>query len=130
MTGAWPMMALAAASICGVPAALAQDSAPADTLLDLRRQFAACMSGKPLGPTGSMITIRLMMKSDGSIFGKPRVTFSHLEGDADARRRFVDDAERAIEACLPFRITPSLGQAIAGRPIVVTLGRAKPEERL
>jgi hypothetical protein len=129
VTGAWPRIALAAA-ICGVPAALAQGSAPANTLIDLQRQFVACMSGRPLGPAGSRLTIRLMMKRDGSIFGEPRVTFSHLEGDAEARQRFVDDAERAIEACLPFRITPSLGAAIAGRPFVITLRGAKPEQRI
>jgi len=130
MTGAWALTALIAALTCGVAPALAQEGAPANTLMDLQRQFTACMRGKPLGPAGSRLTIRLMMKRDGSIFGQPRVTFSHLEGDADARRRFVDDAERAIEACLPFRITPSLGEAIAGRPFVITLGRAKPEQKI
>jgi len=129
-TGARAMIALAAASICCVPAALAQGPAPANTLMDLQRQFVACMRGRPLGPAGSRLTIRLVVKRDGSIFGKPRITFSHLEGDAEARQRFLDDAERAIGACLPFRITPSLGQAIAGRPLVITLGRAKPEQRI
>jgi len=127
MTGARAMIALIGASACGIAPALAQEGAPANTLMDLQRQFSACMSGRPLGPPGSQLTIRLMMKRDGSIFGEPRVTFSHLEGDAEARQRFLDDAERAIEACLPFRITPSLGAAIAGRPFVITLGRAKPE---
>jgi hypothetical protein len=127
MTGARAMIALIAAATCGIALALAQEGAPANTLMDLQRQFVACMGDKPLGPAGSRLTIRLMVKRDGSIFGKPRITFSHLEGDAEARQRFVDDAERAIEACLPFRITPSLGGAIAGRPFVITVGRAKPE---
>jgi hypothetical protein len=130
MTGVRTMVALAAASACAAQVTLAQDTAPANTLLDLQRQFGACMAGKSLGPPGSRLTIMLMMKRDGSVFGKPRITFSHLEGDADARQRFVDDAERAVEACLPFRITPSLGGAIAGRPFVITLGRAKPEQRI
>jgi hypothetical protein len=69
-----------------------------------------------------------MMKRDGSIFGKPRITFSHLEGDKDSRQQFVDDTERAVETCLPFRITPSLGGAIAGRPFFISLGRAKAEQ--
>ena len=38
--------------------------------------------------------------------------------------------ERAVEACLPFRITPSLGGAIAGRPFFLTLGRPKAEQRI
>ena len=130
MTAVRAMIALIAASTYGAAPALAQGSAPANTLIDLQRQFMACMGVKPLGPAGSRLTIRLMMKRDGSIFGKPRITFSHLEGDAEARQRFVDNAERAIEACLPFRITPSLGGAIAGRPFVITLGRAKPQQRI
>jgi hypothetical protein len=35
------------------------------------------------------------------------------EGDADARQRFVDDVERAVDACLPLKVTLSLGDAIA-----------------
>ena len=87
------------------PGDRSDETAPANTLMDIRRQFAACMAGKSLGPAGSQLTIMLMMKRDGSIFGKPRITFSHLEGDEDAKQRFVDDAERAINACLPFRVT-------------------------
>ena len=130
MTGARAMIVWVGASACALCAALADEAAPANTLIELQRQFGACMAGRALGPAGSRLTIMLMMKRDGSIFGRPRITFSHLEGDADARQRFVDDAERAIEGCLPFRITPSLGAAIAGRPFVITLGRPKPEQRI
>lgn len=130
MRNAWATVALAAAWACAAPTALAEDAAPASTLADLQRQFSACMKGKSAGPAGSQLTIMLMMKRDGSIFGKPRVTFSHLEGDKESRQAFVDDAERAVEACLPFRITPSLGGAIAGRQFFITLGRAKAEQRI
>src|SRR5271163_4668494 len=129
MTGARAIIALAAAFACAVPVALAEE-APANTLVDLQRQFSACMSGKSAGPAGSRLTIMLMMKRDGSIFGKPRITFSKLEGDKDSRQQFIDDAERAVEACLPFRITPSLGGAIAGRPFIISLGRPKAEQRI
>jgi hypothetical protein len=116
-----------AASACAVSPALAQETLPANTLMDMRRQFGECMGGKPIGPAGSQLTIMFTMKRDGSIFGKPRVTYSHLEGDEEARQRFVDDAERAISACLPFKVTPALGEAIAGRMFSVTLGGPKPE---
>jgi hypothetical protein len=116
---------------CAGHAAHAEDAAaPANTLVDLQRQLGACLAGKPAGPPGSRLTIMLMMKRDGSIFGKPRITFSQLEGDKDSRQQFIDDAERAVAACLPFRITPSLGGAIAGRPFVITLGRPKVEQRI
>ena len=130
MKNACAMMALAAALACAAAAALADDAAPANTLADLQRQFGACMKGKSIGPAGSRLTIMLMMRRDGSIFGRPRITFLHLEGDKESRQAFVDAVERAVEACLPFRITPSLGGAIAGRPFVITLGRPKAEQRI
>jgi hypothetical protein len=136
MIGVRPIIVLLAALACAVHIALAedaapaQDAAPANTLVQLQRQFSACMGGKSLGPAGSRLTIMLMMKRNGSIFGKPRITFSHLEGDKDARQQFIDETERAVEACLPFRITPSLGGAIAGRPFFITLGRPKPEQKI
>jgi hypothetical protein len=136
MPYAGAMIALAAAFACAAPVALAEDAAPgqeaapANTLVELERQFGACLRDKSPGPPGSRLTIMLVMKRDGSIFGKPRITFSHLEGDKDTRRQFVDDAERAVETCLPLRITPSLGGAIAGRPFFITLGRPKPEQKV
>jgi hypothetical protein len=122
------MMMLAAVSASGACGAVAQGAAPANTLVELQHQLGTCIAGKSLGPAGSRLTILLMMKRDGSIFGKPRITFSHLEGDKDAGQQFVDGAERAVETCLPFRITPSLGGAIAGRPFFITLGRPKAEQ--
>jgi hypothetical protein len=128
MTRVQAMIALAAALPCAASVALAEDAPPANTLVELQRQVGACLGGQSFGPAGSRLAIMLMMKRDGSIFGKPRITFSHLEGDKDARQQFVDEAERAVKACLPFRITPSLGGAIAGRPFVITLGRPKAEQ--
>jgi hypothetical protein len=107
-------------------AAFAQTAKPANTLADMGRQFGGCMSGRPLGPAGSRVTIAFAMKRDGSIFGKPRFTYSHIEGDAAARARFLDDLERAVDACLPIKITPKLGEAIAGRVFTITLGRETP----
>ena len=130
MTPARAMIALVAALACAAPLALAQDTAPANTLVELQRQLGACMGDKSFGPAGSRLTIMLMMKRDGSIFGQPRITFSHLEGDKEARQRFIDDAERAVDACLPLRITPSLGSAIAGRQFFITLGRPKAEQKV
>src|ERR1700684_2820478 len=109
MVGVRATMALAAVVACAGRIALAEDAAPANTLVELQHQLRACMAGKSLGPAGSRLTIMLMMKRDGAIFGKPRITFSHLEGDKDSRQQFVDETERAVETCLPFRITPSLG---------------------
>lgn len=125
-TGRWAAAALLAAAASAPLVASADDAAPpANTLMDMRRAFAACLSQTPLA-AGSRVTIAFMMKRDGSIFGRPRITFARLEGDADAKARFVDDARRAVDACLPLRVTPALGGAIAGRIFTLTLGRERP----
>ena len=116
----------AAAALFAASIAVAEEAQPANTLMDMRRQFGACLSGKPIVPLGSRVTIVFMTKRDGSIFGKPRISYSHLEGDEKSRSRFLDDARSAVGACLPFRVTPALGAAIAGRMFSITLGRETP----
>ena len=119
--------AIAAIALMAASSAAAQEARPADTLLDLRRQFAGCLSRTALDASGSLVTIAFMTKRDGSIFGRPRIAYSHLEGDREAQRRFLGEAERAIDSCLPLKVTPALGAAIAGRMFSITLGRRKPE---
>ena len=120
--------ALAIAAFAGLAPGFprADDAPPANTLMDVRRAFGACLAHAGLA-SGSRVTIAFMMKRDGSTFGRPRIAYAHLEGDADARRRFLEDAERAIDSCFPLAVTPALGAAIAGRMFTITLGREKPE---
>lgn len=106
--------------------ARADDAQPANTLMDMRRAVGVCLAHTPIA-SGSRVTIMFMMKRDGSIFGRPRISYAHLEGDTDARRGFVDAAKRAVNACMPVKVTPALGAAIAGRMFTITLGREKPE---
>ncbi len=117
------------AALLAATTAVAQNRAPANTLMDIRRQFSACLEGTPI-ETRSAITIAFAMKRDGSLLGKPRISYSHFVGDADARRRFVEDVRRALNSCLPLTITPALGAAIAGQIFVVTLDGQEPERRL
>jgi hypothetical protein len=96
-------------------------SAPANTLPDLWRELSACVKGP--GDTGSELTIIFALKRDGSLLGKPRITHSHLLGDADAQNAFVAVAIGALAKCLPISITDDLGGAIAGRPLSIRIGR-------
>jgi hypothetical protein len=101
-------------------------SSPANTLLELWRELGACVRA-PSESADSELTIVFALKRDGSLLGKPRITHSHLLGDADAQRAFVADAIGALAKCLPAKITDGLGSAIAGRPLTVRIGR-RPKE--
>lgn len=109
--------------------AIAQHGTPANTLMDIRRQFSACLEGTPI-ETGSVITITFAMKRDGSLLGKPRISYSHFNGDVETRRRFVEEVHYALDSCLPLKITPALGAAIAGQMFFVTFEGDEPKQPL
>jgi hypothetical protein len=109
--------------------AVAQNGTPANTLMDIRRQFSACLAGTPI-ETGSVITITFAMKRDGSLLGKPRISYSRFVGDAEARSRFVADVHHALNTCLPLKITAALGAAIAGQMFFVTFEGGEPKQGL
>ena len=68
------------------------------------------------GPSGQQLTVRLSFKRSGELLGRPRITYSALNGDAEEQRRFATSVLAAVETCLPLPFSPSLGAAIAGRP--------------
>ena len=97
-------------------------SAPANSLPDLWRELSSCVEA-PSDSAGSELTIAFALKRVGSLLGKPRITYSHLLGDADAQHAFVAGAIGALAKCLPISITDDLGGAIAGRPFSIRIGR-------
>ena len=73
----------------------------------------------PVGSEGSIVTVGITLKRNGTMFGQPTITYSKLTGDAEAQKRFVASALAALAACTPVAITDALGGAIAGRRIFI-----------
>lgn len=97
---------------------LGTQQAPADTLEALGRALTACFE-PPAGSAGSEMTVLVSLRRDGTVLGKPRITYTHLVGPDEGRRSFVGAALRALKACTPVAVTPGLGGAIAGRPFSI-----------
>ncbi|MDQ0469680.1 hypothetical protein [Labrys wisconsinensis] len=93
---------------------------PADTLQQLGRALELCLGGTR-GLQGSEITVVFSLRRDGSLLGKPRVSYSRLPGDLGDQKRFVASVAQALDGCLPVPITDALGGAIAGRPFAIRL---------
>ena len=90
-------MLVVAAKLLVATVAVAQEAGPANTLQELSRQFSSCLAKMPLS-AGSQVTITFALRRDGSAFGKPRISYSRLEGDTEQRQRFLADAEAAIDS--------------------------------
>ena len=62
----------------------------------------------------------MSFRRDGSIFGKPRITYIKAAGGTDGEAALATSIyAAAIAACSPLRFTPSLGAAIAGRTFLI-----------
>jgi hypothetical protein len=92
---------------------------PANSLHDLWQALGACARRAKVAPevAGSEITVLFTLKRNGSLLGKPRITYSRLIGDEVDQQAFVAASLSAIAGCFPLPMTDGLGGAIAGRPI-------------
>jgi hypothetical protein len=91
---------------------------PANTLRELSQALVQCAKIH-VPPSGDEITLIFSLKRDGSLLGKPRITYSKLTGDRADQQEFVANTLSALSQCFPLHITDGLGGAIAGRPLSI-----------
>jgi hypothetical protein len=102
--------------ICCAPAIAA--AADANTLRELFAELDRCLDAVQIkGVAGSQMTIVFSLRRDGSLLGRPRISFSRLPGESAEQHEFARGIAAAFARCLPISITDSLGGAIAGRPM-------------
>ncbi|PZO00515.1 MAG: hypothetical protein DCF30_09495 [Hyphomicrobiales bacterium] len=102
-----------------------------DRLVDIAPALRRCWTPPAIdgADTGVMATVRFSLRRDGSLFGQPRVAWETKRSDPDLRRRFTDSLVASVRACTPMRLSPTLGAAIAGRPLSIRFhGRAPTQE--
>ncbi len=94
--------------------------APADNLRALSAQFNACLVPPP-GMPAAQITLRFSLRRDGALIGRPHVAFLRAPPGEAARRAALEGAATALDHCLPARMVPALGEALAGRMLTLRL---------
>ena len=110
-----------ALGVCSVGlASVSARSDPANTLVDLSAELHYCLRSADLDK-GAEVTLRLSLKRDGSLNGKPIVTYFNMSDDADAERRNAQAITTAVGRCVPIPISDALGRAIAGTPFWIHL---------
>jgi hypothetical protein len=95
-------------------------SASANNLRELYLALDRCLSEIPIrGAAGSELTVVFSLRRDGSLLGRPRISYSKLTGDATAQQEFARQIAAGFDKCLPLSISDALGGAIAGRPLAM-----------
>jgi hypothetical protein len=100
---------------------------PANTLRQLGEKLGSCFADAPLSP-GSEVTIMFSLKRDGSLNGKPRITYAKLPPDESHRNGDAAVIAHALGGCMPISITADLGGAIAGRVFTLHIGGKRPTD--
>ncbi|RWC48996.1 MAG: hypothetical protein EOS55_08645 [Mesorhizobium sp.] len=100
------------------------NAAELNTMDDVGAAIQACWTPPADAGTAS-VTLSFSFKRDGSLIGPPRPTAIKVDGDAKAKKSFVDAATAALQNCLPLTFSPKLAQGVAGN--VFTLQFASPK---
>jgi hypothetical protein len=114
-------LAVGALTLSGAPAR----AAPANSLRELMASLDLCLKKSSFAQPGE-ITLFFSLRQDGSLFGKPRVTYLQAPRDSAGKSLFLESVASAFDSCFPAEITPKLGMAVAGRPLsmrIVLKGR-------
>ena len=115
------------AIVATVSASAAQIQArPANTLQELWPALTLCWR-PPLESDGSEVTVVFSLDRDGRLVGQPTISHSRLFGREEVQRAFAASALAALAACTPAKITPELGEMIAGRLITFRFGSRPPQ---
>jgi hypothetical protein len=118
-TSAFAFAALLAWDVAAdVPRASADP--PANTLAEMFGGLRRCLAHVTLEP-GTEVTVQFSLNRRGGVIGKPRITYAHWVGDAEAQKKSAAAIAEGFDHCLPLSITDALGGAIAGRMIAFRL---------
>jgi hypothetical protein len=94
-----------------------------EALNDMDEVGAAIMNcwKAPSSMEDSFVTLSFSFRRDGTLIGRPRATGSNVQGDAEARKKFIDSAITALEDCTPLAFSPSLADGIGGQVFTMRL---------
>jgi hypothetical protein len=93
--------------------ATAQDAREA-SMADVRMHFASCIE-QPHDADGTQVTAYFSLKSDGEIYGKPRIVLPGYPGSQDDRRLIIADFLNSFDRCLPLPLDEDFARTIPGK---------------
>ncbi len=118
--------ALATLALISLAPAPARAS-PANTLMEMWSHFRFCLRSAHIDK-GVDLTLRFSFKRNGTLNGKPMISYFNMPDDEGMERRNAEAIALAIDHCVPVQISEALGNAIAGRPMWIRFHGPKREK--
>jgi hypothetical protein len=103
---------------------------PLNTLKDVGNAIGGCWRWPPANEVqyGMELTVMLSFRRDGTIFGA-RINYARRDIPAEEKALYYAALLDAMRLCSPLPLSPSLGEAIAGRPFVFTFRDTRKERK-
>ena len=92
-----------------------------NTLDDLYARLRSCWS-PPLAANaveGLQMTVLFSFEAAGRTIAAPRVTYATPGAPKSTVEAYLKSVTASLQGCKPLKLTPALGDAIAGRPIMI-----------
>ena len=92
-----------------------------NTIGDLFAALRSCWSPPPadVAREGMQMSVLFSFNKSGAMIAPPRMTFATQGAPADIRNTYLKAINASLSGCEPFKFTAGLGDAIAGRPIMI-----------
>jgi hypothetical protein len=92
-----------------------------DTIGDLFAALRSCWSPPPADTAraGMQMSVMFSFRKSGTPIAPPRLTFATPGASADIRDTYLKAIDSSLDGCTPLTFTKGLGDAIAGRPIMI-----------
>jgi hypothetical protein len=92
-----------------------------DTIGDLFAALRSCWTPPPVDNAreGMQMSVMFSFKKSGTTIAPPRLTFATPGASADIRDTYLKAINSSLGGCTPLTFTKGLGDAIAGRPIMI-----------
>jgi hypothetical protein len=92
-----------------------------DTIGDLFAALRACWTPPPTDAAreGMQMSVLFSFRKSGTPIAPPRLTYATPGAPADIRDTYLKAINASLGGCTPLTFTKSLGDAIAGRPIMI-----------
>jgi hypothetical protein len=92
-----------------------------DNIGDLFAALRACWSPPPADAArqGMQMSVMFSFRKSGTPIAPPRMTYATPGASADIRDTYLKAINTSLGGCTPLTFTKGLGEAIAGRPIMI-----------
>jgi len=123
-----PLALLAASLLLSSISTTQAEPGQVDNLKEAFARLRTCWKPPPASQANPDVEITAIVtfRRDGSIFGRPKITYESENATDNDRLLYRIAVMEALQRCTPMPFTETMGGAVAGRPFKVEFRTLKP----